>query len=646
MRFPVLLALTLAWPLSLAAQRAPDASPSTPVDTVELAPFEPTREAAVLEAYVDGVVNAHMREHDTAGVTVSVVKDGRLLFAKGYGFADAQSGKLADGHETLFRIGSVSKTFIWTAVMMLNERGALDLDTDVNQYLKGFQIPDAFDAPVTLNHLMAHRAGFEDTIGVFTHSDTEDLSLTQALEADMPKRVFAPGARTSYSNWGAALAAKIVEDVSGRSYQDFIQTEIFDPLAMTATTLDGPAIMPEALRRRLSTGHKRKAGRSVADGYMEIGPYAPAGAIASTAADMAQWMLVHLGRGAYNGVTLMSPQSHDLMWRRAFDDRLFGADVAHGFMTKTYKGYAVYGHGGATAAFYSNMALVPELGIGVFVSQNATTDRKLVGQLPDLIIARLAGPVRDETAPDGFTKEKAAEYAGTYLNNRRSFTQFEKLFAATALANVAPAEEGGLLVTTQTGAVRFEPVSGARDTFQDEYGNRIVFGRNEKGAVTHSTGPLGVHSGDKVGLVGNPNTLAAALGLAGLFSFTTWLGAWRRQGRAVAHGPMGVKLNMFALAAATAFLVFDGVFVAAIIKLSSISASEFSAYPFPVIGLLRIVAYGVFGFAALSVFSLAPAWARSGWGLWRKLHHTFFALSLALLAVMLVVWKVIFSATA
>ena len=81
--------------------------------------------------------------------------------------------------------------------MMLQERGLIDLDTDVNTYLKGVTIPDAFDAPVTMNDLMAHRAGFEDTFGVFTLSDETDMTLTEALNAHMPKRVHAPGTRSS-----------------------------------------------------------------------------------------------------------------------------------------------------------------------------------------------------------------------------------------------------------------------------------------------------------------------------------------------------------------------------------------------------------------------------------------------------------------
>lgn len=628
--------------------QAPDPAPSTPVETVTMAAFEPSREDAVLEAYIDGIVEAHRREHHTPGVTVSVVKDGRILFAKGYGVADATSGRLVSGQETLFRIGSVSKTFVWTAVMMLVERGAIDLDADVNQYLKGVRVPDAFRAPITMNHLMAHRAGFEDTFGVFTVRDTTDLTLTQLLKSHMPKRVFAPGARTSYSNWGTALAAKLVEDVSGLSYEEFLQREILTPLAMTNTTLKGPSMMSERLRRELAAGHELKEGAAVLADYMEIGPYAPAGGVNASANDMATWMLFHLGRGEQDGVRLMSRATHQTMWRRAFDDRRAAADLAHGFFSKTYHGYAAYGHGGATSAFYSYMTLVPELGLGVFVSQNSSNNRALVGELPDLIVDHLA--VAGRSAGEVETGEtlavEAKDFEGIFFINRRSFSQFEKLFSADATANIAATLDGALLISAQGETVRFESVKDEADIFQDQYGNRIAFGRNGNGVVTHMTDRFGVHSFDRIGFFEGSAALNLAFGAALFFGFTTWLGAWRRFGQASSHAPMGSALNVFDLVAAASVFALVGVLAVVINALSTASASDLLDYPPASVIWLRMIAYGVFAFATLAVFSLAPAWTSSAWSIWRKAHHTLFALALAGLAVMLVFWNFIFSATA
>ncbi|GJL91731.1 serine hydrolase domain-containing protein [Hyphococcus sp.] len=631
---------------ALAQIPAPDASPSTPVDEVVLAPFEPSREDAMLEAYIDGVVGAHQREHAAPAISVSVVRDGRIVFAKAYGEADVEAGKAAHGVDTMFRIGSVSKTFTWTAVMMLHDRGLIDLDADVNKYLKGIQIPDAFDAPITMNDLMAHRAGFEDTFAVFTYPDEGEATLTQALTETMPKRVYAPGARTSYSNWGAALAAKIVEDISGVPYREFLEQEILGPLSMTHTTIEAPSLMSDADRPSLAVGYDVSAGAYKRADYMQIGPFAPAGAMASSAHDMAQWMLVHLGAGAYNGAQIMRADTHDLMWSRAFTDRTEGADLAHGFQARVYRGVKTFGHGGATTSFYTDMTLVPELGLGIFISQSTSDDRGLVFDLAPLVIDhvldRPAAPARD----DPNFAETAETFAGEYFDNRRSFSLFEKLFAASDGATVETASGGALTISSGDKVKHFAPLPGAADTFENRNGERVVFGRDAKGHVTHFTDGSGVHSYDRVDITTDANLLNLSLLAVLLFAATTMLGAWRRQGREVAQSSTGALIGVAAFAVAVLSFAFGGAIVWLMATLSNATASTMQAYPLPAVSIFRLMALAMFAVGVAGMFSLWPVWRASGWGLWRKMHHVLFAIALASLAVMLVFWNVVFAGVA
>lgn len=625
----------------------PDASPSTPVDIVALPDFEPTREDALLEAFVDGVVEAHRREHDIPGVSVGVVRNGRVMFAKGYGYADIDAGIRTDGDDTLFRIGSVSKTFIWTAVMMLVERGQIDLDTDVNAYLKGVVIPEKFGAPVTMSHLMAHRAGFEDSFGVFTIPREGDISLTDALNKNMPSRVFPPGARTSYSNWGSALAAKIVEDVTGETYNDFLFLEILNPLGMSSTALSDPASMPQALGARLSKGYERKNGDIAEAALMEIGPYAPAGAMSASARDMARWMQLHLGRGSVDGVRLMSPQTYEQMQQRAFDDRPGGADLAHGFFSRTYLGYDSYGHGGATAAFFTYMDLVPELGIGVYVSQNAATDRSLVSHLPNLVIdylvddAQVGGRYTDDGAV-----ARAREVESVYFGNRRSFTQFEKIFALTDVTTVSSSDDGALIVSAGDVTKQYFPVRDMHDVYESRHGDRLSFGRDASGRITHYSGAYGVHSSDRIGGLAHPMALAAAVGVVVFFSVTMWAGAWRRQGRSVAQSTTGRILGLADLGVSALVFAFVGCLIAMVGAMSSMGVADLATYPFPVINVFRSIASILVIISFFGVLSLVPGWRSTQWSIWRKAHHTSFVLALGVLAVLLVQWKIVFSATA
>jgi CubicO group peptidase (beta-lactamase class C family) len=179
----------------------------------------------VVEAFVDGVVNNSMKSARSASGVVAVMKDGKMIFAKGYGFVDIANRIPVDPETTLFRPGSISKLFTWVAVMQQVEQGKLDLDTDINQYLQSFNVEDSWPGqPVTLRHIMTHTAGFEDGFLGYLIIDeaTRIMPLEQSLAKYQPRRVNAPGQHTAYSNWATALAGLIVSDISGLSFDDYV----------------------------------------------------------------------------------------------------------------------------------------------------------------------------------------------------------------------------------------------------------------------------------------------------------------------------------------------------------------------------------------------------------------------------------------
>ena len=214
-------------------------------------PKGPT-DPAELEAFLDELFAKQMEEYHIAGAAVSVVKDGKLFFAKGYGYADLEKRIPVDPEQTIFRIGSVTKLFTWTAVMQLVEQGKLDLDADINTYLD-FRIPNTYPQPITLKHLMTHTAGFEDLHFETLALDANDLMpWREWMASHIPARVRPPGDRAAYSNYGAALAGYIVARVSGQPYDQYIQEHILDPLGMAHTTAHWP--VPPELRARCIRG--------------------------------------------------------------------------------------------------------------------------------------------------------------------------------------------------------------------------------------------------------------------------------------------------------------------------------------------------------------------------------------------------------
>ena len=248
---PVTLLLLLA-PPAAAAQDAPPAIPLTAP-----APRRGVTDRTELEGFLDGVIGTFLLDKHIAGATVSVVKDGALFFAKGYGYADVEKRQPVDPERTLFRIGSVSKLFTWTAVMQLVEQGKLDLHTDINQYLD-FQIPDTYPEPITLTHVLTHTPGFEEDGRELITTDSAK-AMGPWLESHMPERVRPPGVYSSYSNWATAAAGYIVGRQAGTSWDEYIEANILAPLGMTHTT--GRQPLPEHLSADMSQGYRWKGGR-------------------------------------------------------------------------------------------------------------------------------------------------------------------------------------------------------------------------------------------------------------------------------------------------------------------------------------------------------------------------------------------------
>ncbi|TVR28696.1 MAG: hypothetical protein EA390_11515 [Balneolaceae bacterium] len=595
-----------------------------------------------LAEFIDGIINTQRRGNRLSGVTVSVVQNDSLIFARGYGMADIEQERPILPDSTFFRIGSVSKTYTWTAIMMLAEEGLLDLDTDVNQYLNEVEVEEAFGEPITLRHLMSHRAGFEDTIRLFAVADDDPRSLSEVLSEHQPKRVFPPGERTSYSNWGSALAAQIVEDISGTPYKTFLQEQILDPLKLNYTILDLPDEMSSEKRKNLAGGYKKGQGALNQQNFMQIGAYWPAGGMAATATDMARWMKFHLNGGELDGVRLLSEEVHQEMWTRAYNDRPHGADVSHGFQDIPYRGLRLLGHAGGTAAFLTNMILVPELNLGVFISQNSAESYQPVMQFPNLVIDHIRGESYQPFLLEESDTDELDELAGTYLNNRRVFSTFAAVMGLASAATLTPISNQSLTLSSMGEETYYVQVPDQPDLFEDASGQRLSVIRNDRGSVIALADGMGVHTMERVGFFKNPNTFMIAFGLSVLLSITTLLGGWRRFGRENSPGFSSRIAGFISfLASLSVFL-----FVAAVITLAaSFAGFDLSQmadnYPSASMFFTHYAGWLTAIMSVIMLGGLWPAWTDAGWPLLRRLHFTVYALVLIFFASQLWQWRII-----
>src|SRR5215217_4690177 len=304
--------------------------------------------AADVEAFLDGLVPLQLKNADIAGATISIVKDGRLLFAKGYGYADVEKKKPVSAQETLFRPGSISKLFTWTAVMQLFEQSKLDLDRDVNEYLD-YKIPDAFGKPITLKHIITHTPGFEEQIKDLFLTDSTKPNLGQYLKTHIPARIYPPGTVPAYSNYATAVAGYIVERISGRPFEQYAVENIMRPLKMTHSTFSQP--LPQELAPFMSNGYR--LGSDSAEPFEVVNPF-PAGSLSSNAADMARFMIAHLQDGQLEDAKILKPETARLMHSRLFALDDAANAMCYGFYEESRNNQRIIGHGGDTIYFHSD----------------------------------------------------------------------------------------------------------------------------------------------------------------------------------------------------------------------------------------------------------------------------------------------------
>ncbi|TDT62543.1 serine hydrolase domain-containing protein [Frigoribacterium sp. PhB116] len=448
-----------------------------------------------VDAWLDGALGSALQTAGIPGATVSVVSDGQVLTARGYGLADTGTdgdpARPVDPDDTLFRIGSVSKVVSATAIMQLVEQGKLDLDADVQQYLD-FDL-DTPKGAITLRHLLTHTAGFEEVIAGLIGTPGSEKTLREAVTDAPPAQVYEPGTTPAYSNYGATLAGYVAERVSGKPFAELVQEQVLDRADMTSSTFEQP--LPDDLQARLAKGYPNDSAPSVPT---EVVNAAPAGAMSATASDMARFMLAHLGDLPAEQ-SLLEPATLDEMHRPALGaDQLgtlaVGQRMDLGFFDDSTPGVPAFGHDGDTQVFHSAMRMFPESDAGIFVSFNASgrtptatldlrttllqgfadrylrdasAEADLAGTGADSVAAA-ADPSRDgsaarDAAPSSATSSgsdetaggagqldsaaAAAAMAGTFTSSRSPVTNPGALLALSGQTTIVPRSDGTIAVT-------------------------------------------------------------------------------------------------------------------------------------------------------------------------------------------------------
>jgi len=401
--------------------------------------------AADLEAYLDGMMPAQLAREDIAGATIAVVKDGHVLFAKGYGFADVEKRKPVVADTTLFRPGSISKLFTWTSVMQLVEQGKLDLDKDINEYLD-YKIPPAFEKPITLRNVMTHTPGFEESIkDLFVGNAQQMVPLEKYMKSHMPDRIYPSGTTPAYSNYATSIAGYIVQRVSGKPFEQYVHDNIYAPLGMNHTTFVQP--LPADMQPNMSNGYSR-ASQKAKD--FEFVQGFPAGSVSTTATDMCNFMMAHLQDGQFNGAQILKPETAKLMHSAQIGPNPRLNKMALGFYEETQNGHRIIGHGGDTVYFHSELHLILDANVGFFVSYNSAGRGEVSPRT--ILFEGFLHRYFPYSVPPGETisteqkKQDAAAVAGSYISSRRSESSFLKVLSMAGQSKVYSNTDGTISV--------------------------------------------------------------------------------------------------------------------------------------------------------------------------------------------------------
>lgn len=413
-------------------------------------------------AWLDGKIPDALNRGDLPGAVVTVVHNGRILVTRGYGHAatgaDGEPQRPVDS-DTLFRIASVSKLATSISVMQLVERGELDLDVDISAYTD-VKIPRRYPGDITLRHLLAHTAGFEEHAG----NPEKEPDLDSYIHRDPPAQVFAPGTTPAYSNYGMSLAGYIVERVSGEVFEDYVREHVLEPAGMDSSTFEQP--LPERLADRVANGYKTSGG--LAQPFEEM-PDSPAGSLTVSGADAGKFMLAMLNQS--QGSALLKGET----WRQMFSPGL-GADqlgvlaegkqMGLGFFDENRNGYRIVGHSGYANSFHADLEVYPDNGSGVFVAVNGEgkdgtealkddlmrgfSDRYYPGSEPDV----------EDRPSVSESRQHARVAAGTYTSSRAPMMSFASIREAlpSGWSSIDALDDGHLLLRAGESVIEYEEI--------------------------------------------------------------------------------------------------------------------------------------------------------------------------------------------
>jgi CubicO group peptidase (beta-lactamase class C family) len=487
-----------------------------------------------------------LRETRTPGAAVALVSRDGTEWATGLGLADVASQRPATA-QTLFRLGSVSKEFVALAALKLQEEGKLKLTDPVRQWLPECPIENPWEAtdPVRLVHLLEHTSGVPDWRGpAWAHNDPKPVTTAEALAFEPGNRFvrWRPGSRSAYTNYGAMLAAAVVEQAAGQRFEDYVRENFFTPLGMKTASY----FLTPGVEQAGATSYRRRDGQPLPYWHLV---YRPAGAISASAEDMANYLRFHLQRGRVAGRRILGEESMNrLEVPGTLPAAQAGVTTGYGLFNEatSNQGYVEHGHRGGVDGAVALFGYIPELGVGRAVMINTDNVRALmrIWGAVDSYLMRDVSPVK---LPPGvpLPDELQRSLPGYYMNIAPRDSDHLGLFEHYGSLRKVDADAQGLAFRAPLGnrPTRWIPVSEKLFRLETAAKPAMALIRDENGETLlqydlmtyRRISPLRVW----VPMVGFP--VSFLLALSSLLFAVIW-GLRKAVGRLPNPGPWSVRL--------------------------------------------------------------------------------------------------------
>src|SRR6266480_18148 len=354
-----------------------------------------TDPVARLSTELEPKIKEEVQQGRLPGFALGVVKNGKLIYAKGFGVAKL-GGTTAITSKSLFHLASVTKTFVAMAIMQLSENAKIDLDAPVIRYLPYFRLDDERYKTITIRQMLSHTSGIPDTVNYNWDKPEYDAGALERFVRSIAdqKLVFAPGEKFAYSNTAYEMLGDVIAKVSGESFEDYVQHNILTPVGMKDSSL----LVREANSQLLTSPHVMENNQVVVS---KVFPYnrahSPSSTLYSSIEDMSRWAIANLNHGELDGHRILKRETLDLMWRPVVDALSMKEGIS--WFTTEKQGHRLVLHSGGDVGFESLVVLAPEDGVAVVAMSNfAASDKTYLNDFVNAAMRIMLGLEQQSSA--------------------------------------------------------------------------------------------------------------------------------------------------------------------------------------------------------------------------------------------------------